>query len=311
MQLGDPKYRICSSTPSGKKVVFFCDWDTLWPPKQSFLGKPVYFQCGPIAGMPFRGKRILEEDYLDLLKLSPEDTYLSDLSLKLICENLHPGFLADNSHSALHTLCLVPTASIINTITSTEAAASLLNASRSPARILNLLRKLFSPKCTLGVVGYHALNPECEDIELDLVILADEVSDLLTARGVGKNLPSPLPSPYVTHLWPLCSRTQEYGTIDWFYSTRNPASELHKRLAWAPVKEWHHEFEGVVVDDSQSILSVPVWKLHDGTLLATVDGAVRGRFVNGDKVVGVGLLVDDPSKATVVMVQSGSNIVRI
>ncbi len=310
MKLGDPKYRICSTSSYDKKVIFFCDWDVLWPPKETFLGKPIYFQSPRTAGLSFTVKRLVDGEYVDLLKISPQSTYLSDLALKLVCENLYPGLLRDNSSTPLHTLCLVPTSSIVQTISSTEALREVLGMAKGPGIILNKLRQYLPETCTLGVVGCHALNPESTDTELDVVVLADDLKELLKAREYISNLPSRLESRYIQTLWPLCSRTRDFGSIDWFFCTFDAPSLLHEVLAKAVIKEWHHEFQGVVTDDAQSILSTPVWKLDPERYLVTVDGALRGRFTAGDRLVGVGLLLELQPGIEAIVVQSDGNVGR-
>lgn len=310
MILGDPKYRICSTGRSDKKVIFFSDWDVLWPPEETFLGKPIYFQSPRTAGLSFAVKRLIDGEYVDLLKMSPQSAYVSDLALKVICDNLYPGLLQDNSSTPLHTLCLVPTSSIVQTISSTEALNEVVGMAKDPGTILSKLGQFLPGACILGVVGVHALNPEYDGTELDVVVLADNLKELLKAREYISNLLCPVESPYIQTLWPLCSRTRDFGSIDWFFCTIDVPSSLHEALAKAVIKDWHHEFQGVVEDDVQSILSTPVWKLNPERYLVTVDGALRGRFTAGDRLAGVGLLVELKQGIEAIVVQSDGNIGR-
>ncbi len=185
-----------------------------------------------------------------------------------------------------------------------------MGIAKGPGIILSKLRQYLPEACTLGVIGYHALNPEADNTELDVVVLADKLADLLKARACINNLATLVKSQYIQALWPLCSRTRDFGSIDWFFCTLDAPSLLHEALARAVIKEWHYEFEGVVTDDAQSILSAPVWKLDDEKYLVTVDGALRGRFTAGDRLAGVGLLVEPQPGIEAIVVQSDGNVGR-
>ena len=152
----------------------------------------------------------------------------------------------------------------------------------------------------MGIVGYHALNPRHEDGELDVVILAGRVEELVEAREKIASLEGTKESEYLQRLWPLSRRTVRFGSLDMFFCTRGVASTVHAHLTRAEVLEWHHEFAGVIADDSMSILPAAMWSLEDGRCLVTVDGALRGRFERGERVTGLGIFVCPIGDASVV-----------
>lgn len=305
---GNPKYRICMSQDSGRKTIFFCDWDVMHSPTDSFLGKPLYFQ-GPItAGLSFPVKEVSKENYVDLSKLTPQSTYLPDVALKVICANLSPDLLLDNSSSPLQTLCLVKMDAVSEEISATDAIDRVLLAGTEPARVLADLLQIIPQSCRLGLVGYHALNPLHQDTELDIVVMGEDLEDLTAARRVTESLEPHRENRYVRTLWPLTRRTRQFGPIDFFFSTRHAPSALHEYLAEAEVLDWHYEFEDKIVDDAMSILAAPAWKLQGGAYLITVDGALRARFRNGNIVTGIGLLARTRSDDTAIVVQASTSI---
>lgn len=108
--LSEPKYRICQAKPphSGK-IIFFCDWDCIHEPSESFVGKPVYIQNLNTCGIGFQKKIVFGDLYYDFAKIKPESVYLCDLGLKSILANTVPSLLVNNGeNNILRTLCTVP-----------------------------------------------------------------------------------------------------------------------------------------------------------------------------------------------------------
>lgn len=303
---GNPKYRICSDPISRRQVVFFCDWDIVHRPTNTFLGKPIYFEDVNTGFLPFTRKNIGASNYVDLAKLKPQLSYLSDLSLKLICLNVAPGLIRDNTESALQSLCLVSTESILEEVCSTCAIERTIEANLAPAAVVKDIRSRLPRGGQLGLVGYHALNPAEEGMDLDLVVLSDDIDYLRNVyEDVAKTRQS---SGYIRALWPLTTRTRGFGWIDWFFCTTRAPTRVHEGIAEAKVLDWHHEFEGYIADDALGMLAMPLWRLQDGTVLVTVDGSLRGRLRIGDRVIGVGILARPKGEDPVLVIQLSTNI---
>lgn len=306
--LGEPKYRICKSPGSdGNKIVFFCDWDCIHSPKTTFLGKPVYFQQPKITNLPFHSKEIAGEIYLDLLKIKPQSLYTCDLGLKLICENLASELLINNSKSVLQTLCLVSMKCVVREIYSTFAEQELCLQNEKFKQILETLKSYLGESYELGVVGYHALNPLCDDNDLDLVIITDTIEQLNLSREKIDRIPNLRYSTYISEIWPLSKRTTDIGSLDFFYSTRNSPSKILSSLENALILELHFEFDSTIVDDSMGILGTPIWKTEDSFYIIGIDNALRGKLRVGERVTGIGIsaMVENEK---VVIIQSMRNI---
>jgi len=159
----------------------------------------------------------------------------------------------------------------------------------------------------LGVVGYHAVNPLCDDNELDLVIIADTVEQLNLSRKKIDHMPNVRYSTYISEIWPLSKRTTDIGSLDFFYSTRNSPSKILSNLENARILELHFEFDSTIIDDSMGILGTPMWKTEDSFYIIGIDNALRGRLRIGDRVVGIGIsaMVENEK---VVIIQSTGNI---
>lgn len=309
--LGEPKYRICKCPGSDrKKIVFFCDWDYVHSPKTSFLGKPVYFQQPRTANLPFRTKEIAGEIYLDLSKIRPQGVYVCDLGLRLVCENLASGLLINNSQSVLQTLCLVSMDCVVREICSTSAKQELCLQNEKSKQIMETLQTYLGESYEFGIVGYHALNPLCDDNELDLVIIADTVEQLNLRRKEIDRMPNVRRSIYISEIWPLSKRTTNIGSLDFFYSTRNSPSQILSRLETARILELHFEFDSTIIDDSMGILGIPMWKTGDGSYIIGIDNALRGRLRISDRVIGIGISAMIDSEK-VVIIQSAGNISHV
>lgn len=309
--LADLKYRICKSASSNRKVVFFCGYDILHPPQHSFLGKPIYFSSVETAEMDFTVKSIRGEQYKDLFKLSPQSSYLSDLSLKLLCKNLLPEIILDNSKSPLQTLCEVDKRSIEFEVSSIAEFKNLLGRNNRCSDILKNIQ-LCTPDFTeFGLVGYHALNPDADNEELDIVFYAKNIEQLIEIRKIIEKFELASDTPYVTNLWPLSRRTKNIGSLDMFFSTTDIPTSIHRDIANGIIINLHEEFHGKIVEDSMSIITPPLWRLDYGRWLFTVDGALRGRFSTGDVVAGVGLSIRTQDNSNVIIAQLGENITKI
>jgi hypothetical protein len=256
--------------------------------------------------MSFLPKTIKGESFIDMLKLSPHGTYLSDLALKLLCAAIAPELILDNSRSPLQTLCLVPMAAIQEEIGSFSAAQEAIRLNLTAGTVLREIRNQIDDTCELGLIGRHALDPACSDTELDVSLIASDLTQLHHALHRIRQMERHGESSWVRHMWPLTTRTKAFGIIDWFFCTVAAPSEIHATLSQAPILNPRYEFVGTIVDDSMAILSTPLWRLDDGTCLITVDGALRGRYCVGDRVAGIGLLA--ASEHSVVVIQSNENI---
>lgn len=308
--LVDLKYRICKSASSDDRVVFFCDCDTLHKPGHSFLGKPIYFSSAKTAGMGFTLKSIRGEQYMDLSKLSPQSAYLSDLSLKLLCINLLPDIILDNSKSPLQTLCEVDIKSIEFEVSSVEVFKTLIEQNGKYSEILKDIRTFTPSYAEIGLVGYQALNHYEENEELDIVFFAENVDHLIKIKENFQTLELISDTPYVKNLWPLSGRTKVFGSIDLFLVMTDTPTSIHRHVATSNITNLHEEFHGKIIDDSMSILTHPLWRLEDGRWLFTVDGALRGRFRTGDEVVGVGISITTQDNSKVIIIQLGENITK-
>ena len=307
--LGEPKYRVCSLPNStDANVVFFCDWDYIHPPEASFIGKPIYFQLGKNTQLPFRSKEIMGEVYLDISKIRPQSLYVCDLGLKLLCETIAPGLLLDNGNSVLQTLCLVPTSSTIRTIPSMLAREELVSKNPRFKKILEEIKRYLGKAYTVGVVGYHALNPLCDDNELDLVVIADTIEQLNDAKRRIDEIHDIEHSGYLSEIWPLSKRTNNLGSLDLFWCTAACPSPILLNIESAQIMTHHFEFDSIVIDDSMGILGTPIWKIEKGEYLLGLDNALRGRLHTRDHVVGVGVAAKLAGGEFVVVIQSDKNI---
>jgi hypothetical protein len=157
--LCEPKYRICKiKAPNESRVIFFCDWDCMHKPSESFVGKPVYIQKLNTGGIGFRKKSIFGNLYYDFAKVKPEGVYLCDLGLKTILANIAPSLLINNRNSILSTLCMVPIECVENEVPSSLAKNIYYEHNRNFANICDKLEEILPYNCELGLVGYQALN---------------------------------------------------------------------------------------------------------------------------------------------------------
>lgn len=310
--LGEPKYRICSPPNStDANVVFFCDWDYVHSPETSFIGKPIYFQSGKDTQLPFRSKQIMGEIYSDMSKIRPQSLYVCDLGLKLLCETMAPGLLLDNSNNVLQTLCLVPTGSVIQTISSRLAREELVSKNPRFKKVLQGISLYLGKSYTLGVVGYHALNPLCDDDELDLVVIADTIEQLNDAKRKIDQIHDVEYSGYLSQIWPLSKRTSKFGSLDLFWCTANCPSPILLNIESAEIITHHFEFDSVVIDDSMGILGTPIWKTEGGEYLLGLDNALRGRLHTADHVVGVGVAAQLVGGEFAIIIQSEKNVSHV
>lgn len=310
--LAEPKYRICEIPQHNNLgVIFFCDWDRLHEPDSSFLGKPIYFTAANTANLPFRKKRVLAKEYHDLTKTYPHGVQLGDLGLKMLLAGFAPGWMLDNSTTALHTLCLVSKQCVVTEIASTMASRTLRERNPQCSATLSKLDNVLPPNCELGVVGYHALDPACTDGELDVVIIADNLQELHKAKAKVEAMEQLGSTPYLATLWPL-SRKGKSGLVsmDFFYCAREAQHGLLRGLEKATILETRHVFEGTVADDTSAIEGTPTWALANGVTLIGLDNALRGRLHSGDRVAGLGVLVCiGGSKA--IVVQAAGNLAQV
>jgi hypothetical protein len=219
-----------------------------------------------------------------------------------------PGLLIDNSNIVLQTLCLVPTSSVIQSISSTAARDALVSKNPRFQKVVNGISHYLGDCYTIGVVGYHALNPFCDDDELDLVVIADTIEQLCEAKRKIDQIVDLEYSGYLSEIWPLSKRTYKFGSLDVFWCTSSCPSTIVHNIETAEIITRHFEFNSVVVDDSMGILGTPIWKTEGGEYLLGLDNALRGRFRNGDRVVGVGVGVQLVDGEFAVVIQSDRNV---
>lgn len=308
IDLADHKYRVCtSSSQIANKVVFYCELDQLHEPTFSFLGKPIYFQSPKIANLSFPTQTILDEDFVNISRISPQSVYLTDLGLKTLCANLAPDLVLDNSSTPFQTICEVPISSVIHTFSSKETFYGMIQSGTKSAELLNELVRYFPQYCNFGVVGRHTFMPSYQGDEIDLVLFARDLETLTEIRRITSKL-SALDSKYVAELWPLTSRTTDFGVLDFFFHPETLPHPLFSNVAHSIILDYHHEFDAVVEDDFMSILPSPAWRLSDRKYLLSVDTAMRGRIKAKDCVTGVGLLCEPIRGTEVIVIQDASNI---
>jgi hypothetical protein len=245
----------------------------------------VYFENVSLGCMPFVRKRIGDRDYFDMAKTSPRFLPVSDIGLKLILANLDRHILLDNSGSPLSSLCLVRTGAVVD---ETDSLSAAIRAESVPElnAALSIVKAVLPMDCTLGLVGYGALEMLLGG-DLDIVVSALSLDRLHAARAAIAGLAGRGESSYLEYLWPL-SRRLANASLDCFYVLTG-GHPIYAELEHARILNPCFEFDQVVSEHDEGILGTPMWELESGLILVSIDNGLRGRFRRGDRLVGRGI----------------------
>ena len=306
-KLFDYKYRICISNSSGLKAVFCCEYDQLHLPKKTFIGKPIYLQGINKNGLSFPQETILGDHYTNISRTSPQSIYLTDIGLKLLCQQKCPDLVLNNSSTVFQTYCEVPTNTIIETVSSLDIFKKVIESKTCKSQILTSLMDIFPRDTLFRIIGKHSFNPLHEGNELDLTLYSKNLNELKTNFKIFKKL-SDIKSSYINNLWPLTIRSKVYGTIDFFFHLVELPDHPYKNISCAKIINENYEFYLTVIDDDLSILPLPCWILSKNKLLLSTDTALKGRIKKGDTVTGVGILCVSPDNNEMIIVPTDRNI---
>lgn len=305
----DYKYRICQSI-TGRHVIFGCDYDSYWEPRENFLGQPIFIEGVDNAGLPFSTVSIDNVDYVSVTHLKPESVYQTIISLKVLCKSVAPDLVIDNEPTILRTLCCVPKSSVIRTIYSTDCTSIVQSANGIVEKKIIDLQKILEPySACLGAIGSRVFNPSVQ-ADLDLVILAKDVSTLNSIWKDIRNSTKVTSNGYIAEQWPLTLREDGGLILDFFFNPTEKPPSFYKQLANSEINNRSFEFHEQVLDATESFLAIPAWSTRSGKLLIGADSALRGRFPVSSELIGKGVLSKFQDNEFII-IETPDNILRI
>ena len=300
-----PKYRLCTST-SGASVMFFCDWDWLFPPGSTFLGKPQWFDARFWRVKNSGSKPVIVHgiEMIDLLKHISPLSYTQDRGVKLICRLVAPDIVLRDRFPAWN-LCEVPAFSVVETFYSTHLALRSRRRSDICNSRLQALEEVLPDCIKVGLLGSAAFTPEnTSDADLDVVLVGPTVEQLTSIVTDLASRSSPPLDQYQRTLWPLSFRSPPTGAVDIFCSPLAlpewiPVTKPRRHIELSDVT-----FSAHIEDDKYGILGAPIWQIAPRKILLSTDNALRGRFRTDDVVVGHGIAVRGLRRQTLFVVDS-------
>jgi len=301
----DHKYRICISKVTGRKVIFWCEYDAIWNDSKSFLGKPMYFSN--LNTLPYDKVTIFGTEYVNLWKLSTPLIYLQNGALRTLCYLLAPDLMLTSDVPFCRSLCVVPVSNVVETISSRNVYDKLISGQNQLGEKVRRIVAFLGRRCNFGIVGGQALNISPPTNDLDIVVYSDTLSDL--SKVLERFWSLNFQTDYLKELWPLSIRHPTWGNIDLFPELSS-APPFFKQLTSCTVLHENFEFTGTITNDELGFLATPTWGIDSSAYMISTDTALKGRLRCGYQVGGIATKTITKDGTVILQIDSSKDIYR-